>query len=403
MKLLIYSHFFAPSVGGVETSVESLAQGLHEAGGSETSVTVVTQTGAGAFDDSAWSFPVVRRPTLTKLWRLIRESDIVHIAGPSLAPLFLAFLARKPFVVEHHGYQAICPNGLLNYLPERVVCPGHFQAHRYWQCFRCRNCELSVFASLSSLLLMFPRLWLVRRAAKNIAITRYVLERHKLPRSEVVYYGIEDPLVKGGSNSSATNAGDTICFAFVGRFVPEKGIPILLQAARQLAKEGRSFAVRLIGDGPERGMLESLIRRDHLENHVRITGYLRGQKLTEALSDVRVVVMPSVWEEAAGLAAIEQMMRGRLVIASKIGGVAEIVGSAGLCFAPGSAHALAECMRRVLQEPGLIDVLGSQARMRAFNLFARPRMIDEHRNLYRLVLEHAATSGRRDLPQTSVH
>jgi glycosyltransferase involved in cell wall biosynthesis len=113
--------------------------------------------------------------------------------------------------------------------------------------------------------------------------------------------------------------------------------------------------------------------------------------------------MPSVWEETAGLAAIEQMMRGRLVIASKIGGLAEIVGSAGLCFAPGSADALAECMRRVLQEPGLIDVLGSQARMRAFNLFARPRMIDEHRNLYRLVLEHAATSGRRDLPQTSVH
>jgi glycosyltransferase involved in cell wall biosynthesis len=188
-----------------------------------------------------------------------------------------------------------------------------------------------------------------------------------------------------------TSAGGPISFAFVGRFVPEKGIPILLQAACQLAKEGRTFTIRLIGDGPERATLQSLIRRDHLEKHVSITGYLRGEKLTEALNEVRVVIMPSVWEETAGLAAIEQMMRGRLVIASKIGGLAEVVGSTGLCFANGNADALADCMRRVLQEPGLIDVLGHEARVRALSLFARSRMLDEHKNLYQLVLEHAET------------
>jgi glycosyltransferase involved in cell wall biosynthesis len=402
VKLLLYSHYFAPSVGGVETSVESLAQGLHEARSSEMSVTVVTQTAIGAFDDGVFSFPVVRRPTLKKLWRLIRQSHIVHIAGPSLAPLFFAFVARRPFVVEHHGYQSICPNGSLTYSPERTICPGHFQAHRYWKCLRCRNCELSALQSLSSLLLMFPRLWLVRRAAKNLAITRHVMERNKLPRSEVVYYGIDDPRVKRNPGRSASDPRNTISFAFVGRFVSEKGIPILLQAARQLAIEGRTFAVSLIGDGPDRAMLESLIRRDHLENHVSITGYLRGPKLTQALSEVHVVVMPSVCEETAGLAAIEQMMRGRLVIASKIGGLAEVIGSTGLCFAPGSAEALTNCMRRVLQEPGLIETLGREARIRALSLFARRRMIDDHRLLYRMVLENAATSARQDLPQTSV-
>ena len=391
MKLLIYSHFFAPSVGGVETSVETLAQGLDAAPSSEMNVTVVTQTAGVPFDDSAFSFPVVRRPTIAKLWRLIRESDIVHIAGPSLAPLFFAFLARKPFVVEHHGYQAICPNGLLTYLPGRVMCPGHFQAHRYWQCFRCRNCELSAVGSLSSLLLMFPRLWLVRRAAKNVAITQHVLERHKLPRSEVIYYGIEDPLVRRSPNALAANARDPISFAFVGRFVPEKGIPILLQAACQLAKEGRTFTIRLIGDGPERGMLESLILRDHLENHVSITGYLRGQKLTDALSDVRVAVMPSVWEEAAGLAAIEQMMRGKLVIASDTGGLREILDEAGLRFPPGDAHALADCMRAVLRDPSLVESLGHKARERALLLFRRPRMLEGHAGVYRHLLREMRT------------
>jgi glycogen synthase len=403
VKLLLYSHFFAPSVGGVETSVESLAQGLHETRDSEMSVTVVTQTASGAFDDSAFSFRVVRRPTLAKLWRLIRQSDIVHIAGPSLAPLCIAFVARKPFVVEHHGYQAICPNGLLTRFPDRTICPGHFQAHRYWKCLRCRNCELSALQSLSSLLLMFPRSWLVRRAAKNVAITRHVLERQKLPRSEVVYYGIEDPLVSLNAGFASINPRATITFAFVGRFVPEKGIPILLEAARQLSKEGHTFAIRLVGDGPDRAILESLIRRDHLEKHVSITGYVKGPKLTEALKDVHVVVMPSVWEETAGLAAIEQMMRGRLVIASEIGGLPEVIASTGLRFAHGCAEALTDCMRRVLREPGLIDALGSEARIRALSLFARARMIDDHRDVYRTVLGNAATSTGQALPQTGVH
>jgi hypothetical protein len=42
---------------------------------------------------------------------LIRRANVVHLAGPALLPLLLARLFRKPVVVEHHGYQAICPNG----------------------------------------------------------------------------------------------------------------------------------------------------------------------------------------------------------------------------------------------------------------------------------------------------
>jgi starch synthase len=219
----------------------------------------------------------------------------------------------------------------------------------------------------------------------------------------VVYYGIEDPLVRLNAGFASINPRATITFAFVGRFVPEKGIPILLEAARQLSKEGHTFAIRLVGDGPDRAILESLIRRDHLEKHVSITGYVKGPKLTEALKDVHVVVMPSVWEETAGLAAIEQMMRGRLVIASEIGGLPEVIASTGLRFAHGCAEALTDCMRRVLQEPGLIDALGSEARIRALSLFARARMIDDHRDVYRTVLGNAATSTGQALPQTGVH
>ncbi len=390
MKLLIYSHFFAPSIGGVESAVMSLADGLPSfrtpQGELEFEVTVVTQTPAGDFDDRSLSFHVVRQPSPLQLWRIIRKSDAIHIAGPALPPLVLGLLARKQVVVEHHGYQAICLNGVLVYQPDGTTCPGHFQAGRYRNCLDCQQCQTSVIRSLARLLLMFPRHWLSRKVAMNIAITRQVLERHALPRSSVIYYGVEAPLGEDVGIHSAVNASGTICFAYVGRFVPEKGIPILLQAARTLKTQGHQFEVRLIGDGPERPRLDAIIGAEHLEDCVRITGYLTGAALANALSDVRVVVMPSVWEETAGLAAIEQMMRGRLVIASRIGGLSEVVGDAGLQFPPGNAEALAECMIRVMQDTSIIGSIGLKARKRALQLFPRARMVEEHATAYREIV-----------------
>jgi glycogen synthase len=395
MKILIYSHFFAPSVGGVETIVLSLARGLADLrrpnGTPEFDVTAVTQTPAESFDDSALLFRVVRRPGLTELWRLVRGSHLLHIAGPALAPLILGFLAHKPTVVEHHGYQAICPNGILIYKPDGTICPGHFQARRYGNCLRCQNCELPPHRSVLSLLLTLVRSWLVRGVASNLAITRHVLDRHNLPHAQVLYYGIPDPAVEG-SLGTAKNLAGTISFAFVGRFVPEKGIPVLLQAVRLLNAEGERFQVQLIGDGPERTKLEGIINHDQLQDHVHITGYLAGAALVHALRNVQVVVMPSVWEETAGLAAIEQMMRGRLVIASDVGGLGEVLGDTGLRFAPGNAVALAACMRRALQEPAMVETMGRAARLRALSLFARPRMIDEHERVY-----EEALAGRAKL------
>jgi glycogen(starch) synthase len=388
VKFLLYSHFFAPSIGGVETIVLSLARGLAGLrtanGAAEFELTVATQTPAGDFDDRALPFPVVRQPGLVHLWGLIRAADVIHVAGPSLTPLSLSRLARKPVVIEHHGYQAICPNGMLLHQPDRSICPGHFQAGRYAECLRCNAHETSRLRSCAHLLLMFLRRALTRHVAANLGISQHVLHRLAVPHSSVIYYGIDDPPRNTLPSQEPLSASSKrICFAYVGRLVQEKGIPILLQAAQKLMSEGHEFEVRLIGDGDERPMLEAMIGREHLESFVRITGYLTGAALADALRDVRVVVMPSIWEETAGLAAIEQMMRGRLVIVSDIGGLGEVVGEAGLKCAPGNADTLADRMREVLQSPALIDSFGQKARERALRLFMQERMIEEHARVYR--------------------
>lgn len=385
MKLLIYSHFFAPTIGGVENAVESLAGGLSglvtPQGGREFEVTVVTQTERGEVNDAAYPFRVLRQPGLIRLWRAIREAEVIHVAGPALLPLALSLLVGKPVVIEHHGYQAICPNGGLVHQPDGSICPGHFQAKHYGECWRCQSSKFPFFRTLVSLVLTFPRRWLSRKAATNLAISHHVMARNVLPHSSVVYYGIDDPLAEA-SRTPLLEQSPKLRFAYVGRFVPEKGIGVLLEAAALLQKQGREFEVQLIGDGPLRPELESLTRRLALSPYVQITGYLTGARLAETLREVRVVVMPSVCEETAGLAAIEQMMRGRLVIASEIGGLAEVVGKSGLTFPVGDAEALAECMQRVLRDPSIVESLGQTARARALDLFRRQRMIKGHARVY---------------------
>ena len=79
-------------------------------------------------------------------------------------------------------------------------------------------------------------------------------------------------------------------------------------------------------------------------------------------------------------------MRGRLVIASDIGGLGEAVGDAGLKFEPGNVRALAHCMQMAMEDATLRMRLGVAARERAVRLFTDERMIMEHLRLYRHML-----------------
>ena len=385
MKLLLYSHYFAPGIGGVETIVMSLARGLAELrtadGAREFEITLATRTPCGHFDDQRMPFSVLRRSGFWQLLRLVRETDIIHIAGPSFLPMLFAWLLRKPYVVEHHTYQSICPNGLLIHHPERSVCPGYFQAGNYVECWRCRSKEVSRIRSVINVLAAFPRRALTRSASTNIAVSEHVKQRLGAPRTIVVQHGID--MGEKTMASHDTSLGKKITFAFVGRFVQEKGLSVFVDALALLSQKGRAFEAKLIGDGPERSKIEAQIAAAKLNSRVKITGYLSGAALADAIADVSVVVMPSVWEETAGLAAIEQMMRGRLVICSDIGGLSEVVGDTGMKFPPGDPMALAACLSKVIDSPVLIDDLGPKARARAQEFFSRGQMIEPHASIYR--------------------
>jgi glycosyltransferase involved in cell wall biosynthesis len=384
MKLLIYARDWAPSVGGVQTIVKTLADGLADWSSKHSEeaieVTLLTQTPAGSMNDSQLPYRVVRKPGFVDFIREIRRADVVHLAGPTLVPLIIGYLLRKPTVVEHHVYQSICPNGLLLFEPDHSVCPGHFMAGRYGKCVECNTKNLGKLGSLGSLLLTFPRRWLCQRVARNVAVTNHVAMRIALPRTLTIYHGVPDSGVRPAN--VLADHGKGLQIGYVGRLVQEKGLPMLLEAAKLLDEGGVAFHLTFVGDGPERTKLRSLSTELGLDGRVTFTGDLRGVELGEALRAIQVVVMPSEWEETAGLAAMEQMMLGGAVIVADIGGLAEVVGEAGLRFPSGNADALASCVRQVLEKPSLASALGSHARSRAVQVFSLDSMIQGHVSIY---------------------
>ena len=394
MKLLVYSHAFAPQIGGVETVVLSLADGLARAGARDSDsafdVTVVTQTPAGNFDDASLRFRVLRQPTFLNLSKLIFGSDIIHLAGPALAPLFLAWLARKPAVVEHHGFQTICPNGQLFLAPTQMLCPGHYMAGRHRECLRC-NSAGGWPTSLRLWLLTLVRRFLSRCASVNIVPTAWLGGMLHLPRATTIPHGIAVPEIDTHSMCS-----EPPVIAFQGRLVATKGVQLLLTAAKILQNDNRAFELLIIGEGPDRVALEETARQNQLSNCTRFAGHVSANELESKLNRASVLVVPSLAGEVFGLVLVENMARSLPVIASDLGAFVEVLGDAGLTFRSGDAADLACAIARVLDEVDMRARLGKQARRRTLGLFTKEKMIEAHARVYRGLFTRARQSMHGD-------
>ncbi len=383
MRVLIYTRSFAPNIGGVETIVMSLASGLASSSGGRNAkkieITLITSQSIEQYDESLLPFRVVRHPSWWEMVRLLRSAEIVHLAGPTFLPLLLALIICKPVIVEHHGFQAICPNGQLIYEPDQQPCPGHFMACRHYECWRC-NSKLGWLASFKLWLLTFPRRWLCRFAAANITPTDWLGGLLHLRRTETIFHGI--------ALTSANCAVPTTppIFVFQGRLVSAKGVHVLLHAASRLKAMGSDFILKIIGDGPARASLESMVTELNLSDRVHFFGILPPVDLERALAGATAVVMPSLGGEVFGLVAAENMARGHLLVVSDLGALVEVVSGAGLSFRTGDPEHLAAQLAAVLRSPTMVGNKRQRAIQRCRDYFDQQAMIENHISLYRKVL-----------------
>jgi glycosyltransferase involved in cell wall biosynthesis len=170
----------------------------------------------------------------------------------------------------------------------------------------------------------------------------------------------------------------------VARLDAQKGLRYLLDAIASVP----DARLVLVGEGPERHVLEEHARRLGVSGRVDFLG--QRSDVPRLLSGCDVFVLPSIYE-GFPLAVLEAMEAGKPVVATAVGGTPEAVldGETGYLVPPRDPAALAAAIRRVLTDPVRTATMGEAARQRVRSRFSRDAMIDEYRDLYeRLVRSH---------------
>lgn len=164
------------------------------------------------------------------------------------------------------------------------------------------------------------------------------------------------------------------------RAAREKGVQDLILAFDQVLASWPSSAPRpalvYMGDGPYLSTLREL--RAELDSRADIVFAGYRADATELLAGADLCVVPSIWQEAFGLAVLEPMARGVPVIATTVGGIPEVAlhEETGLLVPPGDVEAIAAAMERLLGSPGLRRTLGESGRRRAIAHFSLDDEID---------------------------
>lgn len=279
-----------------------------------------------------------------------------YLAAGSLAA---ARVARKgDFDVVHVHWPM--PHALLGFAARRaagvpVVCSFH-------------GVELTW--TRSDLRPLTPLLrWIVRSADAVTANSSYTAEMiRKLHPREVHRVAFGSALDVPATEPGARPPQGSLRLLFVGRLVERKGVRYLLDALAKL-RGSVPVQLRVVGDGPLRAALEAHARAVGVADTVTFEGFVDEAALGAHYRSCDALVLPAIIDakgdtEGLGVVLIEALAHGRPTVASRVGGIVDVVkdGETGLLVEPGDAGSLAAAIDRLWRCPELRERLGAQGR-----------------------------------------
>lgn len=210
-----------------------------------------------------------------------------------------------------------------------------------------------------------------RITSPSAALAHEVTRRWRLApdRVEVVPNPVDSDLFVPGER-----APDPACILVAGRVERMKGQDVLIEALPAIRRAVPSAHVRLVGaDGGASAAVAQRSRELGVESAVSFEGAVAREELPAVYASAAVCVVPSRFE-AFGYTCVEAMACGRPVVASRVGGLAEIVEHEreGLLVAPEDPAALAAAVIRLLGDPALGRRLGAAARSGVLERFGAP-------------------------------
>ena len=346
--------------GGEDAVVRAEAALLTQAGHEVVPYVAENPQGAGATAAamlaSPWN-PAAARRLRTAARRARPDVAHVHNTWFALTPSVVAALdgIGVPVVVTLHNYRLLCANASL--FRDGQPCedcvgthPWHGVQHRCYRGSAVSSAAVAATISLNRGLGTWDRHVRLFLALNDFARDRFVTGGLPPDRVWVKPNSVGDP----GRRAGPPSASRTVLFA--GRLVPEKGVGVLLDAWRRLAPPGLELVVA--GDGPMRAELE---RRS--PPSVRFLGQLDPAAVQDWMLRSRALVFPTWLYEGQPMSVLEAFAAGLPVLASRLGGNAELVGALGDGWlAPSRDPAALAGRLAALTDDAWVDQAGATAR-----------------------------------------
>lgn len=290
-----------------------------------------------------YNYDAVRR-----LKKLIREEkpDIAHLHNiyHHLSPAIISTLKKNeiPIVQTLHDYKIICPNYKL--FSSGKIC-DECKGKKYYNCFLKKCVKNSGAKSILAMAETYLHNSFFRTYDK---IDQFIAPSEFL-KNVIIDFGIPHHKIRMIHNFIDfyplvldKNKGDSSdnFLLYFGRLSNEKGINLIFEA---LLKTRRNISLKIAGEGPELKNLEKLATELNLKEKVEFMGMRHGNDLKELIHSAKAIIMPSVCQENMPYSLLESLAMGKIVIASSVGGIKEVITDEinGVLFEAGSSFALA--------------------------------------------------------------
>jgi glycosyltransferase involved in cell wall biosynthesis len=300
-----------------------------------------------------------------------------------------SYLKKYSFDLVHtHGYFAdICalPVARLLGFPAVSTCHG----------FINNDIMLRLYARLDLYALrMSHRVFCVSMEIRDLLIGHGIPATRTLLVANAVEISANSDRAKPLRNSArkmfSICEGDII-LGFCGRLSPEKGIAYLIEAAAALKKAGFPIKVMIIGDGPERSIVENVTNSLGLKETVIMAGFREDARELMALFDV--FVLPSL-TEGTPMALLEAMSIGLPVVASAVGEIPALIrlGENGILISPGKTDQIVYAVRNILENPEFRDKISTAAFETIKSRFGLEKWVQQMENYYLEVINNRGAS-----------
>lgn len=401
------AQFYPPIVGGEEHAAEALATEL-AARGHEVAVATVHHPGLsrredvggvrvhrlrsavsalpGVHDADRLHVPPAPDPALTRGLRRVLELErpqVVHAHNwmvHSYLPIKRS--SGAPLILSLHDYSLLCSTKRL--MRDGAPCGGPGIA----KCLRCAGRHYGAVKGTAIVSLLGASAWPHAALVDGyVAVSRAVAERSRLDRRaaphKVIPNFFSPPPAAAATPLPALPAGDFVLYA--GDVSREKGAGVLLRAYAAMERPAMPLVMigRQLLPARERAEVDGVIRIDRLDHAA----------VLEAFRRCALAVVPSVWPEPFGLVALEAMAMGRAVVASRTGGLPDVVagGESGLLVEPGDEEGLRQALALLMADGALRARLGAGGLRRVEQHFAADVVVPRYERLYERAIAGSLT------------